>query len=90
MDVNAPIPDYETERLLRVADLCPQNDEDDEVFEKMISMTSEFFSVPIALISIVDKHQQWFRARIGIEQRATPRNVSFCEHSLRDREPMEI
>ncbi|MHA4979028.1 sensor domain-containing phosphodiesterase [Pseudomonas extremorientalis] len=90
MDPNAPIRDYETERLLRVADLCPQNEEDDEVFEKMILMTSEFFSVPIALISIVDKHQQWFRARIGIEHRATPRNVSFCEHSLRDREPMEI
>ena len=90
MDADAPIPDFETERLLRVAELCPQNDQDDEVFEKMILMTSEFFSVPIALISIVDKHQQWFRSRVGIEQRATPRNVSFCEHSLRDREPMEI
>ncbi|MFL1502584.1 EAL domain-containing protein [Pseudomonas sp. S191] len=90
MDADAPIPDYETERLRRVADLCPQNDQDDEVFEKMISMTSEYFSAPIALISIVDKHEQWFRARIGIEQRATPRSASFCAHSLRDREPVEI
>ncbi|BAQ81435.1 MULTISPECIES: sensor domain-containing phosphodiesterase [Pseudomonas] len=90
MDADSPIPDYETERLRRVADLCPQNDQDNEVFEKIISMTSEYFNVPIALISIVDKHEQWFRARIGLEQRATPRNISFCAHTLRDCKPVEI
>ncbi|MGQ7862565.1 sensor domain-containing phosphodiesterase [Pseudomonas sp. 32A] len=90
MDADTTIPDYETVRLLRVADLCSQDDQDDEVFEKMISITSEYFSAPIALISIVDKHQQWFRARIGIEQRATPRGVSFCAHSLQDRKALEV
>lgn len=90
MDVNAHFPEYEAERLKRVEALCPQNEQDDEVFEKMISMTSEYFSAPIALISIVDKHRQWFRARIGIEEDTTPRDVSFCAHSLRDRKPLEV
>ncbi|SFA82978.1 EAL domain, c-di-GMP-specific phosphodiesterase class I (or its enzymatically inactive variant) [Pseudomonas simiae] len=90
MDVNAHFPEYEAERLKRVEALCPQNEQDDEVFEKMISMTSEYFNAPIALISIVDKHRQWFRARIGIEEHTTPRDVSFCAHSLRDRKPLEV
>ncbi|MFQ6589994.1 MULTISPECIES: sensor domain-containing phosphodiesterase [Pseudomonas] len=82
--------DYETQRLARVADLCPHDNEEDEVFEKIIAMTSEYFNAPIALISIVEKHQQWFRARVGIEERSTPRDVAFCAYSLRDREFMEI
>ncbi|KPG69120.1 GGDEF and EAL domain-containing protein [Pseudomonas libanensis] len=90
MDVNTHFPEYEAERLKRVEALCPQNEQDDEVFEKMISMTSEYFNAPIALISIVDKHRQWFRARIGIEQQTTPRDVSFCAHSLRDRKALEV
>ncbi|WP_323986420.1 sensor domain-containing phosphodiesterase [Pseudomonas canadensis] len=90
MDVNAHFPEYEAQRLKRVEALCPQNEQDDEVFEKMILMASEYFSAPIALISIVDKHRQWFRARIGIEEYTTPRDVSFCAHSLHDRKPLEV
>ncbi|MFJ2385869.1 sensor domain-containing phosphodiesterase [Pseudomonas koreensis] len=90
MEPETPIPDEETQRLRRVASLCSKNDNSDEVFDKIISMTSEHFNAPIALISIVDKHEQWFRARIGLEKRATPRDISFCAHFLHDSEPVEI
>lgn len=90
MDANDPILDYETMRLGRVAELCPQDGQTDDVFEKIIAMRSEYFNVPIALISIVGEHEQWFRARIGIEEKSTRREISFCAHSLLDKEPLEI
>lgn len=92
MDAKCPVLDldYEAIRLGRVAELCPHDDQTDDVFEKIIAMTSEYFNVPIALISIVGEHEQWFRARIGIDEKSTPRDVSFCAHSLLDKEPLEI
>lgn len=90
MDATDSTPDYETLRLERVAELCSRDDQKDDVFEKIIAITSEYFNVPIALISIVDEQEQWFKARIGIEEKSTPRGVSFCAHSLLDRELLEI
>jgi len=90
MDAADSIPDYETMRLARVAELCSSDDQEDDVFQKLIAMTSEYFNAPIALISIVDEHQQWFKARVGIEESSTPRDVSFCAHSLLDNESLEI
>src|SRR5205807_32323 len=36
-----------------------------------------------ALISLVDEHRQWFKAAVGLDLKETPREVSFCDHGLR-------
>lgn len=90
MDANDPILDYETTRLRRVTELCPCGFQADEVFEKIIAITAEYYNVPIAMISIVGEHEQWFRARVGISDNSTPREISFCAHSLLDKQPLEI
>lgn len=90
MDDGAPLPQTESKRLERVAQLCARDTQEDPVFNKIVAMTSEYFNAPIALISIVDKHEQWFKARIGIEECSTPRSASFCAYSLLDNQPLEI
>ncbi|AKS09435.1 EAL domain-containing protein [Pseudomonas trivialis] len=90
MDEATPTSDYEAQRLQRVAALCARDAEPDVVFEKLVAMTSNYFGAPIALISIIDEHQQWFKARIGIEEEQTAREISFCAYSLFDRVPLEI
>ncbi len=90
MDDGAPLPETESKRLERVAQLCARDTQEDPVFNKIVAMTAEYFKAPIALISIVDEQEQWFKARVGIEACSTPRSASFCAYSLLDNQPLEI
>jgi len=90
MGAGAPIPPNEIERLKEVAKFCPADSEYDTVFDKIVEMTSAYFNAPIALISIVDEHQQWFKARVGLKETQTPREVSFCAYSTLDNTPLEV
>ncbi|MCF5428824.1 sensor domain-containing phosphodiesterase, partial [Pseudomonas syringae] len=67
MNASAPIPLNETQRLLRIRELCVLEDTSDDVFDELVAMTAAFFEAPIALISIVDEHRQFFRARVGLK-----------------------
>lgn len=90
MGEGAPIPPNEIERLKEVAKFCPTDSDSDDVFEKIVEMASAYYNAPIALISIVDKHRQWFRARVGITETQTPREVSFCAYSTLDNALLEV
>ncbi|GFM63284.1 sensor domain-containing phosphodiesterase [Pseudomonas cichorii] len=82
MSTGAPLPLNETQRLLRITELCVLENTVDDVFEEIVAMTAEFFQAPIVLISIVDEHRQWFRARVGLQAQETPRDVSFCAYAI--------
>jgi len=90
MDEGAPIPPNEIERLKEVAKFCPTDSDYDDVFDKIVAMASAYHNAPIALISIVDKHRQWFKARVGLKETQTPREVSFCAYSTLDNSRLEV
>ncbi|WP_024696036.1 GGDEF and EAL domain-containing protein [Pseudomonas syringae] len=90
MNACAPIPFNESQRLLRITELCVLENTADEVFEEIVAMAAEFFETPIALISIVDEHRQWFRARIGLAAQETPRDLSFCAYAILSDELFEV
>ncbi len=76
------IPENDLERLAaleryKILDTSPE-----QAFNDLAEIAAEICETPIALISLVDKQRQWFKARVGIDASETPRDISFCAHAV--------
>ena len=65
---------------LRSLDILDTDSE--ERFDRLTRLATRLFDVPIALVSLVDENRQWFKSRSGLEALETPRDISFCGHSI--------
>ncbi len=59
-------------------------------FDKITQLVKTVLSVPIAAVSLIDADRQWFKSCVGIEVRETARDISFCTHTIKSRDPMVI
>ncbi|SEM71904.1 GAF domain-containing protein [Sphingomonas gellani] len=59
-------------------------------FDLLVREAARCMRAPIALISLVDQHRQWFKARIGLSPQELPRSISFCTHAIRGRDVMVV
>ena len=80
----------ETARLhaleaLKILDTPPE-----EAFDDLVWLASALCNAPIALVSLVDGHRQWFKARHGVDAQETPRSDSFCAHAIGSDELLEV
>ncbi len=84
------IPDDEQSRLealwqLRILDTPPE-----ERFDRLTRVARRLFDVPIALVSLVDERRQWFKSRAGLSATETPRETSFCGHTILEDAPLIV
>ncbi|MBN9690326.1 MAG: PAS domain-containing protein [Verrucomicrobia bacterium] len=59
---------------------------EEQSFNDLASLAAAVCQTPIGLISLVDEHRQWFKAKVGIKLQETPREHSFCNHTIQQRE----
>src|SRR2546425_7212853 len=78
----APIPENEAARLETLRQYQVLDTESEEAFDDLTRLAAYVCQTPAALISLVDANRQWFKARVGIQARETPRNISFCGHAV--------
>ena len=76
------IPADEQERLRALQSLGILETESEERFDRLTRMARRMFGVPIALVSLVDAERQWFKSRVGLDAGETPRDISFCGHTI--------
>lgn len=51
-------------------------------FDRLARLAARLFQVPIALVSLVDRDHQFFKAVVGLDVCETSREVSFCAHAI--------
>lgn len=78
----APIPTDESARLADLHATGLLGTSPEEVYEATVRTAAFIADTPIALITLLDDHHQWFKAGIGLEQDQTDRKDSFCIHAL--------
>ncbi|MCW2036896.1 EAL domain-containing protein [Xanthomonas campestris pv. raphani] len=80
----------EAARLAVLHGLCLLDSPPDPVFDTIAAMAARMLGTEIALVSLVDEHRQWFKARVGLEAPETPREHAFCAHALRSDDVLVI
>jgi signal transduction histidine kinase len=78
----APFPPSEEERALSLEHLGVLGSASEQPFDDIVLLATTLCDVPIALVSLVDRERQWFKACIGLSVRETHRDVAFCAHAI--------
>ena len=88
----APSPEFEDEarRLAILEDFEPQALEDDPELQAIVDFAAKLAKAPASMVTLIDDQRQYFLARTGVEERATPREVSFCTYALGKPDMLEV
>ena len=80
----------ETRRLAVLDSYATSSWDDDPELVAITQFAARLCEAPVALVSLVESERQRFLAREGIEERETPRDVSFCSHAMQLGGLMEV
>jgi GAF domain-containing protein len=56
--------------------------EPEQSFDDLVTLAAHICRVPMAMLSLVDDHRQWFKSKLGISVAETPRDHSICAHAI--------
>lgn len=51
-------------------------------FDELVELAGQICNAPISLITLLDRDRQWFKAKKGMEDESTSRDVAFCSHAI--------
>jgi GGDEF domain-containing protein len=57
-------------------------------YDDIVKVAAAVCGTPMALVTLIDRDRQWFKARTGLEGTQTERNVAVCDHAIR--QPTEL
>lgn len=78
------LPNNEPERLKALQNYNILDSLPEEEFNRITQLAAIICDTPIALISLVDKDRQWFKASVGLDVKETHRQISFCQYTILD------
>ncbi len=62
----------------------------EEAFDRITRLVKVVLEMPMAVVSLVDRDRQWFKSKQGVRASETPRNISFCTHTIQGTKPLIV
>lgn len=62
----------------------------EEAFDRITRLIKVVLEMPMVVVSLVDRDRQWFKSKQGIRVAETPRNFSFCAHTIEGTKPLIV
>ncbi|MBL0728857.1 PAS domain-containing protein [Piscinibacter sp. HJYY11] len=72
----------EAERLRVLATYGVLDTPRDARFDELARLATRLCGTPMAVVTLVDDHRQWFKAEIGLGVRETARAIAFCANTI--------
>jgi diguanylate cyclase (GGDEF)-like protein/PAS domain S-box-containing protein len=89
MVIAPPTPD-ERQRITQLHALALLDSAPEPAFDALTRLVARLLRVPVALVSLVDEHRQWFKSRVGLDATETPRDLAFCAHAIHGDGPLVV
>lgn len=86
----APRTSNERARLAALYDAAILDTPEEYEFDQVAALAAETCNTPIALVTLIDEHRQWFKAHKGVDTRETHRDLSLCAHAIFSRGPFVV
>lgn len=80
--LGAPIPANEAKRLEMLEQFEIIDSDFESSYDQIVELASKICQTPISLISLLDEKRQWFKAKVGLDVRETPRELAFCGYAV--------
>ncbi|WP_421944625.1 GAF domain-containing sensor histidine kinase [Pedobacter sp.] len=80
----------QTERLSALEDYQIMDSDAEVEFDELTMLASKICGTPIALITLLDEHRQWFKSNVGLKVSQTPIEHAFCAHTIQEEQGMMV
>jgi PAS domain S-box-containing protein len=88
--LEATLPINEKERLKSLEEYEILDTDAEQSFDDITLLASQICDTPIASITLVDENRQWFKSKIGLVEKETPRDIAFCAHTILLKDLLEV
>jgi EAL domain-containing protein (putative c-di-GMP-specific phosphodiesterase class I) len=59
-------------------------------YDDLVQLAAALLGTPMAMVSLVDRDRQWFKASVGTTLHETPRDQAFCAYVAATGEPLVV
>jgi diguanylate cyclase (GGDEF)-like protein/PAS domain S-box-containing protein len=85
-----PLPADEEQRLRCLSGYDVPRQQSDSSYDQIVELAADIFDVPICLVSLVGEDRQWLPGRKGLHVSSTPRDNTFCTHTILTDQPLIV
>ena len=89
----APIPQNDADRVADLHSYRILDTPSEKSFDDLARLAAYICQAPVSLISLIDKHRQWFKSACGLDLTNSaegPRKQAFCSYTILDNVPLIV